>query len=157
MDNDDGPRPTTDGGIPESSNGTGPDGDETPPVQIAERFAEADTDLTFDPESLSRLDELAEEVHPGKREEFGPHLGAYLGETFVRSYDGEWLHYDAIGWVVSVSDPQGKHELVLKIPAVLADVLEDEDSFVAVHDNFTESLGLDAPTLAADESDEAEE
>jgi len=153
MDNDDRPRASADGsGIPESANGTGPD--EEPPVRIAERFAKADPELTFEPGSIPRLDDISEEVPPEKRQEFGSDLGAYLGETFVRSYDGEWLNYDAIGWVVAVPTPDGQDELVLKLPRVLSDVLEGEDSFAEVHDDFTDALGLDAPTLAEEEEEE---
>jgi len=137
-------------------NGTGPaDGpptadameeEGTPPISEAEEFATYDDNLDFSAESLETLDKITRDVDMDEREELPPHLGAYLGAVFVRSYDGEWVYYDATGWVVAVEGDDDE-ELVLTIPKVLEDCLEGDDTFAGVHNGFVDALGVEGPTL----------
>lgn len=78
-------------------------------------------------------------------------MGAYLGETFVREYGGEWSFDERAGWVVELPATHRGEELVLTVPSVLGDVFEGESSFAVVHDVFASELDVDAPELAEDE------
>jgi hypothetical protein len=75
-------------------------------------------------------------------------LGAYLGETFVRAYGGEWTFDESAGWVVELPATHRGEPLVLTIPSVLGDVVDGGSSFAAVHDVFAAELDVDAPNLA---------
>jgi hypothetical protein len=79
-------------------------------------------------------------------------MGAYLGETFVREYGGEWSFDERAGWVVELPATHRGEPLVLTVPSVLGDVFEGESSFAVVHDVFASELDVDAPELAADEA-----
>jgi len=78
-------------------------------------------------------------------------MGAYLGETFVREYGGEWSFDERAGWVVELPATHRGEPLVLTVPSVLGDVFEGESSFAVVHDVFASELDVDAPELAADD------
>lgn len=86
------------------------------------------------------------------RDETIRQFGAYLGETFVRTYDGEWTFDERAGWVVELPVSHDGTPLVLTIPSVLGDVVDGASSFARVHDEYVRELDVDAPQLAEDPS-----
>jgi hypothetical protein len=79
-------------------------------------------------------------------------MGAYLGETFVREYGGEWSFDERAGWVVELPATHHGDPVVLTVPSVLGDVFEAESSFAVVHDVFASELDVDTPELAEDDA-----
>ncbi|WP_323675526.1 hypothetical protein [Halorubellus sp. PRR65] len=153
--------------------------------------AHPDADLDYTPESLLALDDVAAAVDAERdaalaraerdderKEAVGAdgeadadvealdesirRMGAYLGETFVRAYDGEWTFDESAGWVVELPATHRGQPLVLTVPSVLGDVFDGESSFAVVHDVFASELDVDTPELAdedpfEDETDPREE
>jgi hypothetical protein len=78
-------------------------------------------------------------------------MGAYLGETFVREYGGEWSFDERAGWIVELPATHHGEPVVLTVPNVLGDVFEGESSFTVVHDVFASELDVDTPELAEDD------
>lgn len=153
--------------------------DASRPRDLAAAFVDAhpDADLDYTPASLYALDDIADEVAAdlaaatdagaGSADaaedddvealnETVRRMGAYLGETFVRAYDGEWTFDDSAGWVVSLPATHRGQPLVLTVPSVLGDVVEGESSFAVVHDVFASELDVDTPELAAEDAFEDE-
>lgn len=150
----------------------GDDEDVRPRALAAELVdAHPDRELDYTPTSLRVLDELADAraaeldaattgADPGAVDEASVEetnegvrrLGAYLGETFVRAYGGEWTFDESAGWVVELPATHRGQPLVLTIPSVLGDVVDGDSSFATVHDVFTAELDADAPELAEEES-----
>lgn len=145
------------------------DAEEVRPRALAAALVDAhpDRELDYTPASLLVLDELAEarsaeldaaaagedpdavdEAAVEDANEAIRRLGAYLGETFVREYGGEWTFDDSAGWVVELPATHAGQPLVLTIPSVLGDVVDGDSSFAAVHDVFAAELDVDAPELA---------
>ena len=123
----------------------------TDPAATAEPHAEpaggTDTAGATDDASASRAEgEDVEALNESVRR-----MGAYLGETFVRAYDGEWTFDDSAGWVVELPATHRGQPLVLTVPSVLGDVVEGESSFAVVHDVFASELDVDTPELAAED------
>ncbi|NHN41388.1 hypothetical protein G9C85_07020 [Halorubellus sp. JP-L1] len=144
------------------------DADATRPRELAAELVDAhpDADLDYTPRSLVVLDDLAADVADAldadpedeATNETVRRMGAYLGETFVRAYDGEWTFDDAAGWVVELSATHQGQPVVLTVPSVLGDVFEGESSFALVHDVFASELDADAPELAdADPTEPADD
>jgi hypothetical protein len=157
----------------------GVDEDATRPRELAAAFVDAhpDRDLDYTPESLYVLDEIADAtiatrdssnhdaaeddaaVADGETvdgfDESVRRMGAYLGETFVRAYDGEWRFDEYAGWVVELPATHQGQPIDLTIPSVLGDVVDGESSFAIVHDVFASELDADAPTLATEDAPEA--
>ncbi|MFC6955286.1 hypothetical protein [Halorubellus litoreus] len=153
--------------------------DASRPRDLAAAFVDAHPDATLDytPESLHALDDIADEVaadlaaatdqDAGSGDatetddvealnETVRRMGAYLGETFVRAYDGEWTFDDSAGWVVELPATHRGQPLVLTVPSVLGDVVEGESSFAVVHDVFASELDAETPELAAEDAFEDE-
>lgn len=145
------------------------------PRELAAAFVDAhpDADLDYTPESLLVLDDIAADVDAERDaaladadatasdataddaaaelealDESIRRMGAYLGETFVRAYDGEWTFDETAGWVVELPATHRGEPVVLTVPSVLGDVFEGESSFAVVHDVFASELDVDAPELA---------
>lgn len=120
---------------------------DSPPTPLAESFAEQNGSLDVSASSLRTVDELVTGPSSPQRDEHVHAISAYVGEVFVREYDGDWEYYDQLGWVVSIPDPGADDDMVLTLPNVMADVLEGDVSFGMVHDQFVDELGLDGPEL----------
>jgi hypothetical protein len=115
---------------------------------VAEAFASAQSglDLDFTPASLARLDELATSRAGEASEQAVVGAGAYLGETFVRSYGGEWRD-DGGGWAVAFD---GSDERPVLSPAtVAAECLSGDRSFAAAHDEAVYRHSLDGSLLGS--------
>lgn len=139
-------RGSGDGG---SGGATEPDVSESPPTPEAEAFAENATEVfDFTPASLPRLDRYVETCSDEDREQSRRAFAAYLGETFVRTYDAEWRRFQDVGWVVSVPSPDADEEMVLPLPEILADCLGGDATFALVHDTVLADAGLDGPRVA---------
>jgi hypothetical protein len=158
------------------SSGAGEDASR--PRELAAAFVDAhpDADLDYTPASLHALDDVADDVAANLADATDPgtdgadaagndvealnetvrRMGAYLGETFVRAYDGEWTFDDSAGWVVELPATHRGQPLVLTVPSVLGDVVKGESSFAVVHDVFASELDVDAPELADEDPFEDE-
>jgi hypothetical protein len=143
------------------------DTDGVRPQALAGELVDAypDHDLDYTPTALHELDDVAVAVTADLEaaaddeavetaNENVRRLGAYLGETFVRAYDGEWTFDDSAGWVVELPATHDGQALVLTIPSVLGDVVDGDSSFALVHDVFASELDADTPELAPEDDDE---
>lgn len=132
--------------------GVGEEG--TPPTEGAEMLVEQASengyDLDFSPQSIETLDELVADFPDENVEQAAAHLGAYLGEVFVRTYDGMWTLHDEAGWVVElpVGDAEGGGTETLAVPTVVGAVVEGEATFSAAYDAMLEKIDDYGPDLS---------
>lgn len=136
---------TVEGGGAEPANA--PEG--SPPTPLAESFADDEDRFDFSVDSIRSLDQLVDGLSPQQRQELAHPISAYLGEVFVRQYDGQWESFEDIGWVVSLSG-SGDDDGILLLPKIMAGRLEGDVTFSRVHDDVVAENDIDGPQLAPD-------
>lgn len=105
-------------------------------------------DLDFSPESLTALDAVAETLSQEERTELMGELHGYLGEVFVRNYNGEWYRHDEAGWVIDFGRVHPDEDVYLfPLTRATKDLLMREVTFGFVHDDAVGPLDVEAPTL----------
>lgn len=128
-------------------------GDREPPTEdaevLVEQAADAGYDLDFSPESLVELDALVGRLSEEAKESFGLLIVAYVGEVFVRNYEGEWTYNESMGWLVDLSAASTRDEgTVFSLPEVVASVVEGEETFASIHDRTVAGLTVSGPKLS---------
>lgn len=115
---------------------------------LVDEAADVGYDLDYSPASLVTLDELLEDLSAEGRDAFGRHVVAYLGEVFVRNYEGEWTFVEDEGWLVDLDAVSNRDGELLALPYAVHAVMEGETTLAAVHDDTVGSLSVDGPRLA---------
>lgn len=123
-----------------------------PPAEQAATLVEAVAgdgyELDYSPESLTSLDSLAEDLSEEGAAALSRPIVAYLGEVFVRNYDGEWRYTEEIGWLVDLeATTVHEEDDLFAVPHAVNAVMEGDETFASVHDQAVAGLDVDGPSL----------
>lgn len=158
-----GPESDRDGASP------GGDRDDHPPTDdaavLVDEAADTGYELDYSPASLATLDRFlddpstdgreADEREVDERETDGRRVAAYLGEVFVRHYDGEWRFVEDEGWLVDLGDVSPDDRELFAAPRAVEAVMDGGTTLAAVHDDVVGGLSVDGPRLSESEDDAA--
>lgn len=133
-------------------------------AEYAEELASVygEYDLDFTPESLSRLDSLADaewdpdrfadaevggdDMESGMYTQLVRQVGSYYGEVLVREHGGEWIRQDDT-FAVRVSGDEGR-STVARVFAVARDSLTGPAQFASDYNAVTDEAAVYAPGVA---------